>query len=621
MSYRLPAIVGAVLILLATPSWLTLTAAQESSTTISHGFAVHGDLKYGPDFTHFDYVNPAAPKGGDVVLSANGSFDSLNGYILKGDPAAGLGLIYDTLLVGSSDEPFSSYGSLAQSVKYPEDRSWVIYTLRPEARWHDGIPLTADDVVWTYETLTTQGHPQLRSYWGAVESVEKLDSHRIRFNFGPETNREMPSIVGQMPILPKHWWEGRDFTETTLDVPLGSGPYRIANFDAGRSITYERVADYWGQNVPVNVGQNNFTTMRYDYYRDRVVEREALKGGAIDFFQENVARIWATGYDTPAVRDGLLVKEEIANEVPQGMQGFAVNTRKPALADRRVRQALTLAMDFEWMNETYFFNAYRRSRSFFTNTDMEAKDLPGSDELALLEPWRDQLPPEVFTEAYQPPSTDGSGDNRVNLRRASSLLDEAGWPIVDGKRVNTETGESLTIEFLLISPAFETITLAYVQALEPLGVDATVRTVDSSQYVSRLDAFDFDIVIDRSVITFSPGNEQLDSWGTESADIFGGGNLVGVRDPVVDYLIDRIIDAPDYDSLITASRALDRVLQWGFYYVPHWHLSSFRVAYWNKFDQPAIAPRYALGFGTWWVDEAKVVALATGKPAVLEDAQ
>ncbi|MEQ8369944.1 MAG: extracellular solute-binding protein, partial [Alphaproteobacteria bacterium] len=357
------------------------TAAQDTGVTagvtVSHGFAIHGTLKYGPDFAHFDYVNPDAPKGGDVVLSANGGFDSLNGFILKGDPAAGLGLIYDTLLVGSSDEAFSSYGLLAQSIEYPEDRSWAIYNLRPEARWHDGVPLTADDVVWSFETLTTQGHPQLREYWSAVTGVEKLDDHRVRFDFGTAINREMPSIIGQLTILPKHYWLAREFGETTLDVPLGSGPYRIKAVDPGRSITYERVADYWGRNVPVNVGQNNLATIRYDYYRDRAVEREALKAGAIDFFQENVAREWATAYDTPALRDGRLIKEEIANDIPQGMQGFALNTRRPALADRRVRQALTLAMDFEWMNKTFFFESYRRSRSYFTNTDMEAKGLPG----------------------------------------------------------------------------------------------------------------------------------------------------------------------------------------------------------------------------------------------------
>ncbi len=584
-------------------------AALAEEPTPSHGIAMHGDLKYGPDFSHFDYVNPGAPKGGTVRLGAIGSFDSLNPFIVKGQAAAGSSQIYDTLMVNSADEPFSEYGLLAESVRVPEDRSWVEFTLRPEARFHDGKPVTVDDVIWTFNTLVEKGQPFYRFYYGSVINVRQTGERSVRFDFAPGENRELPLIIGQISILPKHYWESREFDKTTLEPPLGSGPYRIADVDAGRSVTLERVEDYWGENLPVNKGQNNFDRMIYEYYRDTTVALEAFKAGAFDYRSENSSKAWASEYDVPAVRNGLLIKAEIEHNRSAGMQGFVYNTRRPLFADKRVRQALAYAFDFEWSNENLFYGQYHRTRSYFDNSELAATGLPSEAELALLEPYRSQLPNEVFTEAYNPPSTNDKGGLRGNLRTASKLLNEAGWVIKDKRRVNAETGEPLTFEVLLISPLFERIVLPFAQNLERLGIKITVRTVDSAQYVRRLDTYDFDVVVGSFGQSLSPGNEQRAFWGSAAADQEGGRNLMGIKDPVVDALIEEVIAAPDRAALVTAVRALDRVLQWGHWVIPHWHATYDRIAYWDMFGRPDVVPDSGNVFMTWWVDPEKYEAL------------
>jgi microcin C transport system substrate-binding protein len=574
-----------------------------------HGLAMHGEPKYGPDFTRFEYVNPAAPKDGDVRLHAIGTFDTLNHLTLKGVAAVGLGSLYDTLLASSQDEAFSEYGMLAESVEVPPDRSWAIFTLREGPRWHDGKPVTVDDVIFTFDTLKTQGHPFYRAYYASVSRAEKAGDRRVRFTFAGGENRELPLIIGQMPVIPKHYWSSRQFDRTTLDPPLGSGPYRIEAVDPGRSITYARVTDYWGRDLPVNRGRDNFDRIRYDYYRDATVALEAFKAGEYDFRQENVAKDWATAYDVPAVAQGLIVKVEIPNEIPTGMQGFVYNLRRPLFQDRRVREALAYAFDFEWCNQNLFYGQYTRTQSYFSNSELASRGLPTPGELAVLEPFRGKVPEEVFTREYAPPKTDGTGQIRGNLRSAYQLLTAAGWTVKDGKLVNTATGAPFTFEILLDAPTWERIALPFAKNLERLGIEARVRTVDAAQYQKRVEEFDYDMIVDVFGESLSPGNEQRDYWGSKAATEPGSRNTVGIQNPVVDALVDLVIAAPDRQTLIDRTRALDRVLLWGFYVIPHWHIRAFRVAYWDKFGRPATPPKYALGFDTWWVDPAKVKAL------------
>ena len=570
----------------------------------AHGLSIHGDLKYGPRFAHFAYVDPRAPKGGSVTLSAIGTFDNLNPYILKGGPAAGIATTFDTLTVNSSDEPSSEYGLVAETIDTPPDRSWVAFTLRRAARFHDGSPMTVEDVIWTFDTLRTKGHPQYRSYYAAVASVETTGPRTVRFTFKEGDNRELPVIVGQLPVLSKAYWAGRDFTKTTLQAPLGSGPYRVESMEPGRSITYRRVSDYWGAALPVNVGRYNFDAIRYDYYRDDTVALEAFKGGAYDLRRESSSKNWARAYDIPAVRDGRIKKEQIPNEVPTGMQGFVFNTRRTIFRDPRLRQALTTAFDFEWSNAHLFYGAYARTRSYFSNSELASRGLPSPAELAVLAPFRGRVPDEVFTREYQPPST-GPGGLRPNLVRALELLKEAGWVVREMRLVNAETGRPLTFEILLDDPGFERITLPFVKNLERLGVTARVRTVDSAQYEYRAKQFDFDMTVGLFPQSSSPGNEQIDYWASVSANTPGSRNLPGVRDPVVDRLIELLIAAPDRAALVARTRALDRVLLWGHYVIPQFHIAAFRVAYWDRFGRPSVPPKYEIGVDTWWVDPQK----------------
>jgi microcin C transport system substrate-binding protein len=586
----------ALSLFLGLPQWAAAGAEP------AHAVALHGTPKYPPDFAHFDYADPGAPKGGTVRLAEIGGFDSLNPFILKGTAAAGLGRTFDTLTVQSEDEPFTEYGLVAESIRRDPQQRWVEFRLRPEARFHDGSPITAEDVAFTLELLKTRGHPFYRAYYKDIERAVVKGPRTVRFQFAVAGNRELPLIVGQLPVLSKDWWKDRDFTKTTLEPLLGSGPYRVEKVDPGRSITYQRVDDYWARDLPVNRGRHNFDVIRIDYYRDDTVALEAFKAGEYDFRQENVAKNWAVGYDGPALRDGLIKKEEIPHERPTGMQAFVFNTRKALFADRRVRWALAHAFDFEWANKNLFHGAYTRTKSYFSNSELAARGLPSAAERALLEPYRDRLPPEVFTRAYEPPSTDGSGNPRRNLRTAARLLKEAGWVVRGGRLVHGETGEPFAFELLLVSPSFERVALPFQRNLKRLGIEMRVRTVDPAQYQKRLDRFDFDMVVASFGQSLSPGNEQRDYWTSVAADTPGSRNLAGIKDPVVDALVEKIILAPDREALVTATRALDRVLLWGHYVIPHWHLRYFRVAYWDKFGRPRITPKYGLGFDTWWVD-------------------
>jgi microcin C transport system substrate-binding protein len=595
---------------------LPKNAEADSKVIRSHGLAMHGDLKYGPDFKHFDYADPDAPKGGDVWLAGIGTFDSLNPFILKGLTPAGIGNLFDTLTLQSDDEPFSEYGLIAETIEVPEDRAWVIFKLRPEARFHDGSPLTVEDVIFTFEILKTQGHPFYRSYYANVVKAEKVGERKVKFTFTPGENHELPLIIGQMPVLSKAYWSTRDFAQTTLEPPLGNGPYKIIKVDPGRSITYGRVENYWAANLPVNGGRHNFGTLRYDYYRDTTVALQAFKACEYDLRQENIAKDWATAYDFPAVREGEVIKEEIPHERPTGMQGFVFNTRRSVFQSSLVRQALAYAFDFPWTNQNLFYGAYKRTTSYFSNSELASSGLPTDEERAILLPFKEYLPQEVFTQSYSPPTSDGSGDIRINLRTATKLLRRARCSIQDRRLVQGDASAPLDFEILLVNPGFERIVLPFVRNLKKLGITARVRTVDSTQYQNRLENFDFDMVIASFTQSLSPGNEQRTFWSSEAADQPGSRNLAGIADPVVDELIELIISAPDRQSLVQRTRALDRVLLWGHYVIPQWHLNYFRVAYWNKFGRPKINPKYSLGFDTWWVEPKKAKLIATRRGSI-----
>jgi microcin C transport system substrate-binding protein len=596
-------------ILLTAITVFILLIAQNllAKTNISHAIAMHGEPKYDQNFISVEYVSNNAEKGGNIVRSAIGTYDTFNPFTLKGTSAAGIGLLYESLTVGSSDEAFTEYGLLAKSIEWPDDRSWVTFTLRDEAKWHDGKKITSDDVVWTFNTLMEKGHPFYKYYYGDVSEVIKITENKVKFEFSTNTNKELVLIVGQLPVLPKHYWENKNFEETTLDVPIGSGPYKVKSFDAGRSITYELDMDYWGfENniVPIKVGKDNMGSIRYDYYKDRGVEREAFKSGEIDFFSENTSKEWATGYDIDAVTEGLIKKELIPHENPQGMQAFAFNTRKDIFADKRVRKALSFAFDFEWTNKNLFYGAYKRTDSFFENSELASSGLPSQAELAYLNPYIDQLPKEIFNEEYSNPKTDGSGFIRNELQEATKLLQEAGWKLRDGKLENSN-GEPFEFEILLVSPAFERIVLPFIDNLEKLGINASLRTIDSSQYQKRIESFDFDMVVFTFSQSLSPGNEQRNFWSSGAADTNGSRNIIGIKNNVIDLLIENLINAKDREDLITISRALDRVLLWNYYVIPQWHISAYRVLYWDMFDQPKQKPKYSLGFDTWWVNQNK----------------
>jgi microcin C transport system substrate-binding protein len=580
---------------------------------ISHALTLSGTPNYSKDFKHFDYANPNALKGGDVKLGAIGTFDSLNPFIIRGVPALGIGLMYDTLTVQSLDEPFTQYGLIAAKIELPEDRSWVIYHLNSKAKFHDGKPITATDVVFSFNLLMDKGDPLYSKYWADVKKVEALDNLRIKFYLGEKSNPELAIIIGQLTVFPKHYWEGRDFTKPGLEIPIGSGPFKILEFKPGRSITYKRDDNYWAKNHPVNKGRYNFDTMTYDYYRDPTVSLHAFKAGEYDFRQENVSRAWATAYTGPPFDNGFIIKEEIDNDVNQGMQCFVFNTRRSLFKDRKVREALAYAFDFEWTNKNLFYGQYTRSTSFFSNSELASSGLPVREELKILEPYRNRLPHEVFEKEYQPPSSDGSGNIRNNIRIALRLLKQAGWDIKGKKLVNKKTGDPFNFEILLIDPTFERVVLPFKKNLARLGIEMNIRVVDTAQFINRRRDYDFDMIIATFAQSESPGNEQREYWSSSAADIAGTRNYAGIKNPVIDNIIEQVISAPSREELVYATRALDRVLLWEHYVIPQWHIAKYRVGYWNKFSRPKIIPRYSLGFYTWWIDPEKRAKLVNYK--------
>lgn len=555
--------------------------------------------KYPADFTNFSWVNPDAPKGGVLRLAGVGGFDSLNPFIPRGNSADQLSLIYDSLTFHSPDEPFTEYGLLAEKIEKAPDNSYVRFYLNPKARFHDGKPVTAADVVFTFNTLVEHGDPMYRHYYADVAKVEAEDDLRVRFDFKHPGNRELPLILGQIQVLPKHYWEGRDFGKTSLEPPLGSGPYRIAKVDAGRTIRYERVKDWWAKDLPVTRGYYNFDAIMVDYYRDMSVSLEAFKAGQFDFNLEFSAKDWATGYESPALRAGKIIKESITNHNPTGMQGFAFNIRRPVFQDRKVREAIALLFDFEWANKQLFFGSYKRTSSYFENSEMAAHEMPDAEELKILEPLREQVPAEVFTDVFKPPVSDASGIIREQKRRAYQLLTEAGYKIENDRMVGPD-GKPLTFEILIAQANLERVILPFKRNLAELGIDLQIRRVDVSQYINRLRSRDFDMIPATWGQSNSPGNEQLEFWHSRSADSAGSRNFIGLRDPAIDKLVEGLIRADSRQSLVEHARALDRVLLWGHYVVPNYYVDTWRVAYWNHFQRPSTTPLYDFGLMTWW---------------------
>lgn len=605
MPHRLRQLAGSVL--LACLSLPVLAAPQHALTLYDE------PPKYPASFKHFDYVNPDAPKGGTFRQSGFGGFDSLNPFINKGVAAENVGSIYDTLMRQSLDEPFTEYGLVAGKIEKAPDNSWVRFYLRPEARFHDGHPMRADDVVWTFNTLVSQGAPLYKVYYGDVAEVIAEDPLKVLFKFKHKNNRELPLILGQLPVLPKHWYENREFNRGNLEIPLGSGPYRVAEVKAGRSVRFERVKDYWAKDLPINRGMFNFDVMTFDYYRDSTVALEALKAGQFDYNLEVAAKNWANAYNVPAVREGRLIKEELPNGNPTGMQGFVFNLRKPMFQDVRVRKALSLLLDYEWTNKQLFNGAYTRTSSYFENSDMAAKQPATPDELKILEPLRGKIPEQAFTEVFKNPVSDGSGMIREQQRQAYKLLQEAGWKIVDDKMVDAQ-GKPVVIEFLLAQTEFERVLLPFKRNLADLGIELTLRRVEVPQYINRLRSRDFDMIVSGFPQSSSPGNEQREFWTSGAADNPGSRNFIGLRDPAIDQLVEQLINADSRQSLINHARALDRVLQWGYYVIPNWHIKTWRVAYWNHIGHPKVSPKYDVGIDTWWI-KPDVKPAVTTQPA------
>jgi microcin C transport system substrate-binding protein len=596
-----------------------VSVAHADEPKFSHAITLYDDIKYPDGFKHFDYVNPNAPKGGKVRLYALGSFDSVNLYTIKGDPHVKqffpTYVGNEVLVTRALDEPTTDYGLLASGVWFPEDRSRVVYKLRKEATFHDGIAVTADDIIWSLETLK-RVHPQGASYWKNISKAEQTGDHEITFFFDTPGNRELPGIAGQVPALPKHWWTGKDasgkdrnIAEASLEAPLGSGAYRLGNIKAGQSFSLLRAENYWGKDLPVNVGIDNFDEIEYIFFRDQTVAFEAFKGDQYDYRLEGSAKSWATGYDFPAVKDGRVIKKKIVLEEVQPIQAWTMNLRRPKFQDERVRRAFNLAFDFEWSNQNLFYGQYTRARSIFNNSEFEAKGQPSPEELALLEPLRADLPASVFTAEYSNPLNDTPANRRNNLRQASKLLAEAGWNVTadGGKNIlKNAKGEKLDVEILLDSPIFERIALPYQQQLELLGFGVSIRTIDPAQYEQRQQNFDYDITVGAWPQSLSPGNEQRDFWSSDAADKPGSRNLAGIKNKAVDTLIEKMIFVKDRKSLVTACKALDRAVMANNYFVPMWYAPYDRIAYWNRFSAPDNPPPYATGFPSiWWWDEDK----------------
>ncbi|MBP7721268.1 MAG: ABC transporter substrate-binding protein [Alphaproteobacteria bacterium] len=600
---RIPAFAGMTILL----SFISFTAHAQEPVTPVAALTMHGTPKYGPGFTHMDYTNPSAPKGGTLRLHAIGTFDSLNPFIIKGTPAAGMlflgqSLIYDSLMDQSTDEPFSMYCLICETVELPKDNKSITFNLRKEAKWHDGVPVTADDVVWSFNAFMEKGSPFFKAYYDDVQEVVAETPTRVTFKFKHGDNSELPLILSQISILPKHYWtaEGRDFGASSLVPPLGGGAYKVGKVAAGRSIEYVRVPDYWGKDLPLNKGKFNFDRITYDYYRDSDVALEAFLAGEYDVRDENTAKLWAESYNVPQVKDGRIIKAEIPHKRPAGMQGFIYNTRRPVFADKKVREALAYAFDFEWSNKQFAFGSYKRSRSYFSNSELASAGLPSGKELEILEKYRGKIPDEVFTTEYNPPKSDGSGNNRAGLAKAKEILDAAGWPMgPDG--IRAKNGVKLEFEIIDSNPQFERWTLPFISNLKKLGIKASFRTVDPAQYQNRMSEFDYDMTVMSIGQSDSPGNEQRDFWATSKAEMPGSRNYMGVKDPVVDEIVEDLIKAKSREDLVAYSHALDRVLQWNFYLIPHWHIDHWRLVWWNKLERPAKLSDLTPGItDTWW---------------------
>lgn len=586
-----------------------------------HALSLIGTPKYAPDFKHFDYVNPSAPKGGTVRMADIGGFDSLNPISFKGVAASGLGFIYETLMHDSIEEPSTSYGLIAEWATYPADYSSVTFKLRENAKWHDGKPITVEDVIFSLEMMK-KVNPRMAFYYKNITKAEKTGEGLVTFSFDVKNNRELPMITGQLTVLPKHYWtakdkdgETRDLSKTTLEPPLGSGPYKIAEAQAGRSVTYERVKDYWGKDLPVNVGHYNFDKIRFDTFKDSTVSFEAFKAGQLDFYQETSSKNWATGYKFKAVNKGQVAQQLVTLKNGQPMQAFMFNTRRSKFSDPRVRQAFNLAFDFEWANQNLFYGQYKRVSSYFENSELAARGLPEGQELEILQTVKDEVPPEVFTTEYKNP-VGGPKNLRKNLRKAKKLLTDAGWTISSGGKpvLKNEKGETFEVEFLLISPAFERIVQPFLRNLERLGINGTIRLVDAAQYKRRLDSFDFDMIVFTIGQSNSPGNEQRYYWGSKAADENGSRNMIGIKNPAIDKLIDKVIFAKDRAELVAATKALDRVLLWNHYVVPQWFSPNERIAYWKRFGQPKTLPSLSVGFpAVWWWDKNADDALSSSR--------
>jgi len=601
-------------------SVLPQAGLAEDGEVETHGLSSFGELKYGPDFKHFAYVNPAAPKGGTLAIqikqaSGNQNFDTfntLNIFVLKGDGAAGMSGTFDSLMAGSGDEPNALYGLVAKAVRISSDKLTYRFILRPEARFHDGSRLTAKDAAFSLNILKEKGHPVYRSLLTQVVSADAEADDILRVQFSPQRSRDLHLVVASLPIFSERYWQGRDFEAATLEAPLGSGPYKVGRFEQGRFIEFDRVPDYWAKDLPVNVGQNNFDQVRYEYFRDRTVAFEAFKNGTLNYHEEFTSRIWATGYDFPALRDGRVKKEELPNDTPASIQGWYFNTRREAFKDPRIREAIGLAFDFEWTNANIMFGSYKRLTSYFENSDMKAVGKPSPEELALLDPFRDKLPANVFEEPYVPPVSDGSGQDRNLLRRADELLRQAGCKR-EGGGLKLPNGQAFTIEFLDFQTAFQPHVQPFQANLKRLGIDARSRIVDAAQYQRRMDDYDFDIASRALVGATTPGDDLRVVYGSEAARTPGTRNIAGIAHPAIDALIERIGSAKTRQELNIACRALDRVLRAGHYWVPMWFKASTWLAYWDQFSRPETKPRFGTGApGTWWYDAEKAKRIGRG---------
>jgi microcin C transport system substrate-binding protein len=618
-----------IIALLLLSGLLTPALADDGPVSRSNAIAVLAKPALPPDFPYFPYVDPNAPKGGEVTLASIGTYDSFNPFILRGTATGAMisswvtlpggsgsgssvGHVWESLLTSSADEMDTGYGHLAQTIELPADKMWVAFELRPEAKFSDGTPVTAEDVAWTYRTLLDQGRPSFRIQMADVKDVEVEGPRRVVFHFKSNENRELPLILGELPVLPEHFFAGRDFTKPLTDPPVGSGPYRISGFELGRSVTYERRPDWWAANMPTGKGTNNFDRVRIEYFRDSTVAMEAFKAGQIDLRSENISKSWATAYDFPAVERGLVIKQDFTHHLPTGMQGWAMNTRRPIFANPLVRQAMAEVYDFEWANKNLFYGTYTRTLSYFSNSDLASSGIPQGDELKLLEPYRAELPAALFNQPFKLPVTDGSGNNREELRKALDLLGQAGWSVKERKLVDAN-GQPMSFIILLDDPSLERVALPYVQSLQKIGVDVRVRTVDPAQYQHLTDDFDFDMTMMVYPEGDIPGNELRDYFTCAAAKAQGSYNIAGICDPAVDALVEKVITAQDRKTLDTAARALDRVLLWRWFLVPNWDSRTFHIAYWNRFGHPDKPIREGFNFDTWWVDAAKAQALEAAK--------